>query len=50
MDKFGVACKHIEYRYLFDLLDNLVPMSLDVYANIFRGGDWDQYLDAIIRL
>jgi hypothetical protein len=50
MEKFGATCKWIEYRYLFDLLDNLVPVSLDVYASIFRSGNWDQYLDAIVRL
>ena len=30
--KFGQTCKDVEYRTTIDLLDNLVPATLDVYA------------------
>ncbi|RIB07630.1 hypothetical protein C2G38_2213909 [Gigaspora rosea] len=30
--KFGRSCKNIEFLYLTDLLSNLIPLVLDVYA------------------
>jgi len=35
MQKFGSACKDIEYRMVIDLLDNLIPATLDVYVILF---------------
>ena len=35
MQKFGLACKDIEYQATIDLLDNLIPATLDVYAILF---------------
>ncbi|RIB05048.1 hypothetical protein C2G38_2281924 [Gigaspora rosea] len=36
IEKFGRACKNIEYRAIVDLFDNLVPATLDVYAILFQ--------------
>ncbi len=33
--KFGPLCKDAEYLALKDLLDNLIPLVLDVYAVFF---------------
>ncbi|RIB20463.1 hypothetical protein C2G38_2141149 [Gigaspora rosea] len=30
--KFGRNCKNIKFLYLTDLLNNLIPLALDVYA------------------
>jgi len=35
MEKFGRTCKDIEYRTTIDLLDNLIPATLDIYAILF---------------
>ncbi|GBB94437.1 hypothetical protein RclHR1_23560002 [Rhizophagus clarus] len=35
MQKFGSTCKDVEYRTVIDLLDNLIPATLDVYAILF---------------
>jgi hypothetical protein len=35
IEKFGRCCKDIEYRSIVDLLDNIVPSVLDIYAIIF---------------
>jgi hypothetical protein len=50
MNKFGDICKDIEYRMAIDLLDNIVPTVLDVYAILFRSGSFDQYLETIFRI
>ncbi|RGB37745.1 hypothetical protein C1646_756485 [Rhizophagus diaphanus] len=35
MQKFGLACKDIEYQTTIDLLNNLIPATLDIYAILF---------------
>ena len=47
--KFGHMCKNIEFLYLTDLLGNLVPLVLDVYAVHHRGGNWPAYEEACMR-
>jgi hypothetical protein len=47
--KFGRACKNIEFLYLTDLLSNLIPLVLDVYAVHHRQGDWPAYEEACMR-
>jgi hypothetical protein len=47
--KFGHTCKNIEFLYLTDLLSNLIPLVLDVYAVHHRGGDWPAYEEACMR-
>jgi hypothetical protein len=48
--KFGTICKDLEYCTLLDLLDNIVPAVLDVYALLFRSGAFDEYVETIFRL
>ena len=48
-DKFGKCCRDIEYLYLFDLLDNTVPVGLDIYSILFRSGDWESYVEGVLR-
>ncbi|RIB13262.1 hypothetical protein C2G38_2041125 [Gigaspora rosea] len=35
---------------MIDLVDNLVPATLDVYALIFRSGQFNKYVEAIFRI
>ena len=45
--KFGYVCKDIEYRTLIDLLDNIIPATLDIYALLFHSGSFDEYIETI---
>ena len=47
--KFGRTCKNIEFLYLTDLLSNLIPLVLDVYAVHHREGNWLAYEEACMR-
>ena len=47
--KFGNTCKNIEFLYLTDLLSNLIPLVLDVYAVHHRGGNWAAYEETCLR-
>jgi hypothetical protein len=47
--RFGQS-KDIGYRTFIDLLDNLVPATLDIYTVLFRGNNFDQYTETIFRL
>ena len=48
--KFGPLCKDAEYLALKDLLDNTIPIVLDVYAVFFRSGDFNAYLESCFRV
>jgi hypothetical protein len=50
MQKFMHTCKDIEYRTLIDLLDNIIPATLDIYALLFRSGSFEEYIETIFRL
>jgi hypothetical protein len=50
IEKFGRCCKDTEYRSIVDLLDNIVPAVLDIYAIIFRSGSCEEYVETIFRL
>ncbi|HEY4877459.1 MAG TPA: hypothetical protein VIH86_17910, partial [Puia sp.] len=50
MQKFGSACKDVEYKMAIDLLDNLIPATLDVYAILFRSGSFEQYVETVFRI
>src|SRR5260364_403186 len=50
MAKFGSNCKDIEYCMVFDILDNLVPAVLEIYAVPFRSGSFNEYLEMIFRI
>ncbi|RIB07153.1 hypothetical protein C2G38_2275353 [Gigaspora rosea] len=47
--KFGHSCKNLEFLYLTDLLGNLIPLVLDVYAAHHREGNWLAYEEACMR-
>ncbi|RHZ84735.1 hypothetical protein Glove_78g71 [Diversispora epigaea] len=38
------------YCTFVDLLDNLIPATLDIYTILFRGNNFDQYIETIFRL
>lgn len=48
--KFGPTCKDIEYRMAIDLLDNVIPATLDIYAILFRSGSFNEYMETIFRI
>jgi hypothetical protein len=50
IQKFGYICKDIEYRTLIDLLNNIIPTTLDIYALLFRSGLFNKYIKTIFRL
>ncbi|RIB14010.1 hypothetical protein C2G38_2196346 [Gigaspora rosea] len=47
--KFGF-CEDLEYLTLKDLLDNLIPLVLDIYAIFFHAGEWQEYEESVIRV
>jgi hypothetical protein len=42
--------KDAEYRMMIDLLDNSVPLTLDIYAVLFRSGFFEGYLESVVRI
>ncbi len=50
MQKFGLACKDVEYQTTIDLLDNLVPATLDVYAILFWSSSFKEYVETVFRI
>ena len=49
-DKFGNECKDVEYTMALDLLENIIPATLDIYAILFRSGKFEEYLETIFRI
>jgi hypothetical protein len=47
--RFGNT-KTTGYRTFFDLLDNLIPATLDIYTVLFRNNKFDEYVDTVFRL
>src|SRR5581483_3630796 len=39
--------KDAEYRMMIDLLDNSIPLTLDIYTVLFRSGFFEGYLEGI---
>ncbi|RHZ89265.1 hypothetical protein Glove_16g74 [Diversispora epigaea] len=50
IQKFDKICKDIEYRTTIDLLDNLIPAVLDIYAILFRSDLFEEYVETIFRI
>ncbi|RHZ72469.1 hypothetical protein Glove_242g203 [Diversispora epigaea] len=48
--KFGKTCKDIEYQITIDLLENLIPSTLDIYAILFRAGLFEKYIETVFRI
>src|SRR5688572_24622053 len=42
--------KDIEYLMMIDLLVNSLPLTLDIYAKLFRCGFFEGYLESIIKI
>jgi len=49
MNRFGNT-KDAEYRMMIDLLDNSIPLTLDIYAILFRSGYFEGYLESVVRI
>ena len=45
-----LTSKDLEYHTFIDLLDNLIPLTLEVYANLFHKGFFDYYIESIFRI
>ncbi|RHZ73918.1 hypothetical protein Glove_228g36 [Diversispora epigaea] len=48
--KFGNTCKNIKYQTTIDLLDNLIPAVIDIYAILFRSGLFEEYVETIFHI
>ncbi len=48
--KFGNTCKDIEYCMIINLLDNIIPATLDVYSILFRSDSFNEYIKTIFRI
>ena len=35
---------------MIDLLDNSIPLTLDIYTTLFRSGFFEGYLDGIVKI
>ncbi|CAG8774271.1 9882_t:CDS:1, partial [Cetraspora pellucida] len=42
--------KDIAYIMFLDLLDNLIPVALDIYMHLFRENHFEEYINTIFRL
>ena len=48
-NRFGNT-KDIEYLMMIDLLDNSLPLTLDIYTKLFRCGFFEGYLECIVKI
>lgn len=42
--------KDVEYLMMIDLLDNSLPLTLDIYTKLFRCGYFEGYLESIVKI
>ena len=42
--------KDAEYQMMIDLLDNSIPLTLDIYTTLFRSGFFEGYLESIVKI
>src|ERR1051325_6176581 len=42
--------KDVEYLMMIDLLDNSLPLTLDIYTKLFKCGFFEGYLESIIKI
>ena len=50
LQQFGSTCKDTQYLSLVHLFDEVLPLVFYFYCTIFRGGDFNQWLDATFRM
>ena len=48
--KFRSLCKDAKYFTFKDLLDNTIPLVLDIYVVFFWSGDFNAYLKACFHI
>jgi len=49
--KIEPSCsRDVEYLTLKALLDDTIPLVLNIYATIFRSGNWETYIEACVRV
>jgi len=46
----GGNIKDIEYLMMIDLLDNSLPLTLDIYAKLFRCEFYEGYLESVVKI
>ena len=46
---FGQVCKDPEYMLLLHLFDEILPLLFFFYNTVFRGGDFNAWLVALLR-
>jgi len=44
------SLKDAEYQMMIDLLDNSIPLTLDIYTILFRSGYFEGYLESVIKI
>src|SRR2546430_17087621 len=42
--------KDAEYRMIIDLLNNSIPLTLDIYTVLFKSGYFEEYLKGVVRI
>ncbi|PKY47358.1 hypothetical protein RhiirA4_522312 [Rhizophagus irregularis] len=42
--------KDVEYLMMIDLLDNSLPLTLDIYTKLFKCGFFEGYLESIVKI
>src|SRR6266540_1950275 len=47
--RFG-NLKDAEYQMMIDLLDNSIPLTLNIYAVLFRSGFFKGYLESVVKI
>lgn len=51
IEKIEPTClRDVEYLTLKALLDDAIPLVLDIYSTIFRSGNLDNYIEACVRV
>ncbi len=48
--KFGYMYKDVKYITLKDLLDNTIPLVLDIYALFFYANDFKSYIESYFHV
>ena len=50
-EKIEPSCsRDVEYLTLKAFLDDTIPLVLNIYATIFRSGNWETYIEACVRV
>ena len=47
--RFGNS-KDVQYRMILEILDNAIPLTLDIYTVLFREGNFEKYLPELFNI